>query len=379
VGLVELARPKAPNLAGLVETYRATRTDVKPGTAINLANAAKALLTFFGPDRPIDQVTEADAENYYRYLLKSGKAHNTARRLTGRAKQFFAHAVKARLIPANPFGGIKTATGGNPERQCYVPAEIILKAIEYCPSAEWRLILALSRFAGLRCPSEHLALTWADVLWDQNRFVVRSPKTEHFEGKGQRIVPIFPELRPYLEEAFELAEPGSVYVISKNRHSGRKDGMMNGINVNWRTQFLRILTRAGIQPWPRLFHALRASCQTDLASRFPGHVICNWLGNSLAVAREHYLQVTDEHYELAIQGGAKSGAHAAHFPAQQGIAGICTKAQPSPQTQELQDVLQSPAALSHPVQKRSVTPSGFEPEPREPKSLVLPLHYGVKG
>jgi len=69
------------------------------------------------------------------------------------------------------------------------------------------LIVALSRYAGLRCPSEHLGLTWGDILWDKNRFVVRSPKTEHV-GKAQRVVPIFPELYPYLRDAFEAAEPG---------------------------------------------------------------------------------------------------------------------------------------------------------------------------
>ena len=83
--------------------------------------------------------------------------------------------------------------------------------------------------------------------------------------------------------------------------------MPNGIAVNWRTQFLCILRRAGVQPWPRLFHALRASCQTDLANRFPAPVVCEWLGNSWAVARQHYLQVTEEHFEQAIRG-AESGA-----------------------------------------------------------------------
>ena len=33
--------------------------------------------------------------------------------------------------------------------------------------------------------------------------------------------------------------------------------------------------------------------------RFPGHVVCERLGNSLAIAREHYLQVTEDHYRLA--------------------------------------------------------------------------------
>jgi hypothetical protein len=39
---------------------------------------------------------------------------------------------------------------------------------------------------------------------------------------------------------------------------------------------------------------MRSTRQTELvASGFPSHVVCAWLGNSTDVANEHYLQVTD--------------------------------------------------------------------------------------
>ena len=44
-------------------------------------------------------------------------------------------------------------------------------------------------------------LTWADIDFKRGRMTVRSPKTEHHDGKESRTVPIFPELRPYLEAA----------------------------------------------------------------------------------------------------------------------------------------------------------------------------------
>lgn len=296
--LIEPRKPVAVVTVGaLVAEYLNARSDVKAGTKINLEQSGRALVAYMSKDKPIVEVTEADAENFARHLLTAeGLASNTARRRTGRAKQFFAYAVKKRIISANPFAGIKTATSGNPDRQEYVSVETIRKALDSCPSAEWRLIVALSRFGGLRCPSEHLLLTWADIHWDSGRFTVHSPKTEHIEGKAERIVPIFPELYPYLRDAFELAAPGQIHVITRNRSDS---GMGNGLTTNWRTQFLRILRKAGVKPWPRLFHALRAACQTDLANKFPGHVVCEWLGNSLAVAQEHYLQVTEDHYRLA--------------------------------------------------------------------------------
>ena len=54
----------------------------------------------------------------------------------------------------------------NKAREFFVTHEMPTKVLEACPDAEWRLLFALSRFAGLRCPSEHLALRWADINWE---------------------------------------------------------------------------------------------------------------------------------------------------------------------------------------------------------------------
>ena len=48
--------------------------------------------------------------------------------------------------------------------------------IDNCPDAQWRLLFALSRFGGLRCPSEHLGLRWGDVDWERKRIMVHSPR-----------------------------------------------------------------------------------------------------------------------------------------------------------------------------------------------------------
>jgi hypothetical protein len=75
-------------------------------------------------------------------------------------------------------------------------------------------------------------------------------------------------------------------------------------NCNLRTQFERIVKRAGLQSWPRLFHALRASRETELAKEYPIHVVTSWLGNTPRIALKHYLQVTDADFDQAAQSGA---------------------------------------------------------------------------
>ena len=70
-------------------------------------------------------------------------------------------------------------------------------------------------------------------------------------------------------------------------------------NCNLRTNFLKIIRGTGVEPWPKPWQNLRSTRETELAEVYPAHVVCAWIGNSEAVAREHYLQVTDDHFAQA--------------------------------------------------------------------------------
>jgi len=239
----------------------------------------------------------------------------TVGRRIGIARQMFRVAFKWKLISDNPFTDVHAGSQTNKARQFFIPRDVAQKVIDACPDAQWRLLFALSRYGGLRCPSEHLALKWGDITWntvDENkmprgdgRIKVTSPKTEHHAGGDHRFIPMFPELEPYLQAVFDQAEEGAEFVITRYRDT----------TVNLRTQLLRIMAKAGVKPWPKLWHNLRATRQTELAEKFPLHVVCAWIGNSREVAMSHYLQVTDAHFGQAVAGPVKS---AAQNPAQYG-------------------------------------------------------------
>ncbi len=150
-------------------------------------------------------------------------------------------------------------------------------------------------------------------------------------------------------EAFEAAEPGSEWVIARYRDPTR----------NLRSQFIRILHRAGPKPWPRLFHDLRGSRQTELAAKYPIHVVCSWLGNTQAIAQTDYLQLRDCDFEDAIcdagspQVAQKAAQHAAARSSTETPASVATPQE----TRGLPGV----AAPRGSVQVWKVTPAGFEP------------------
>src|SRR5262249_12983472 len=74
-------------------------------------------------------------------------------------------------------------------------------------------------------------------------------------------------------------------------------------NANLRTQLIRIITAAGLKPWPKLFQNLRATRATEVADMpgIPSHVAAEWMGHSNTIADKHYRQVTREHIERALR------------------------------------------------------------------------------
>ena len=285
------ANGNGPKLGAFTEAHIAKRraAGTKARTLINLQAARRFLVGCFGADRDMRTITPNDADEFKLYMQGKGYAQATIGRQIKHAKYFFRVALRSRVIPDNPFADVKAPAQTNEKRKVFIPLEDAYKVIDACPDCETRLLFALSRFGGLRCPSETLNLKWSDVDWERNRFWASSPKTEHHEGKEGRWVPIFPELRPYLDEAYHQTEEGEVYVITKYRSQ----------NKNFRTRFNRIIRRAGLEPWTKTFHNLRASRETELAQRFPIHVVCAWIGNSALIAQKHYLQITEADFEKA--------------------------------------------------------------------------------
>ena len=261
---------------------------------------------------------ESSIETLRQVIERDPISANTVNDRCKKARQFFASASEYDLIDSNPFSVLKGLTvRANPDRFAYVDRKTAMAVIDAATDAEFRLLIALCRFAGLRNPSETLSLRWCDVDRAELRMTVTSPKTEHHPGGESRTVPITPDLQSFIEEAWDAAPDGAEFVIESCRHAGK----------NFRTRMLRTIRRAGFKPWPKPFQNLRSSCQTDLEESFPSHVVCAWLGNSEKVAREHYLQVTDEHFKKAVQ-------KAVQYPAEKGCETLHSSAAQDQKTRE---------------------------------------------
>jgi len=301
-------------LKEFIAAYIEGRHDVKPASKTVWRQGEASLYEFFGEDRVAHTITTTEAEQFKQSLIQKKLALYTVRKRLQAVRMFFTAMVSQGLIPSSPFDGVKGVQAVVDEsRNVYVSREDAIAAMEKAPDAEWRAMIALSRFGGLRLPSEVLSLKWKHIDWERNRITVVSPKTAHHPGGGQRVIPLFPELVRPLLDASEAAPDGAVHVVS--RHRSQAESAEGWRNANLRTRFNKMVRRAGLKPWPKPFHAMQASCETDLLEAHPLQSVARWMGHSAKIAVANYLRVREEHYLAATNTGAKGGRGLAYFPA----------------------------------------------------------------
>lgn len=293
---VEPESELAPTLKEWTDQYVRNHPG-KTGTIEQLEITARSLCKKIGGERRIDDITPGDAEDYRKWLqtkgnerkkYKTGLATGTVRRRIGRSKQFFNAAIKHKIITENPFAEEASATTGNPERLVMVPAGWIEACIRKAPCEDWRIILAFARYAGMRSHEARIQ-KWEDIDLANNVMLVRSHKSPPV-----RRCPIFPELRPHLLRAREMSPEGAVFVQTRYGHAD-----------NILTTLKRIVTRAGLVPWKKPMQNMRATRETELLAHYPAKDVTSWLGNSPAVANNHYAMVMQASFDRAVVEGAK--------------------------------------------------------------------------
>ena len=97
-------------------------------------------------------------------------------------KGCFSGHIKQPIIDENPFCKVKTQKSSVKVNE-FVPREVVDNLTKKA-NPVWQVILGLSRYGGLRTPSETLSLRWDDIDWEMNQMNIPKPKVEHHAGRG---------------------------------------------------------------------------------------------------------------------------------------------------------------------------------------------------
>ena len=274
------------------------KPSVKPKTMMLYQWHRDKFFEWFSKNELVENVTVERCLDWKADLLTQQAVAGVAGIMKG-AKAVFDWAVAIDWIRENPMKAIPIGSFINRENDRVISMGEYAKLLNICPNQEWRTIVAFARIGGLRCPSELQPMMWSDVNWTENRFVVRSPKTEHHEGHRERIVPLFPELRKVLEQHFSLdGAKDSKFVIEHIRNS----------NTSWNLHapFQAIACRAGLGKIVRPFDNMRMSRSNEVERKFGSKKESLWIGHSEQVMTKHYLVLDDTDYAEAAEADLES-------------------------------------------------------------------------
>jgi integrase len=118
------------------------------------------------------QITPGLADDYKEFLLNMPTATNpektlasmTVRKRLQFAKMVFRAALRHHIITANPFEDVGIKAKKTEGRQHFITAEDTALLLDACgDDQDWRTIIVLARWGGLRCPSEVLSLKINDI------------------------------------------------------------------------------------------------------------------------------------------------------------------------------------------------------------------------
>ena len=156
------------------------------------------------------------------------------------------------------------------------------RILDACPDWTWKLLVGLARYAGLRTPSESLAVQWSNIDWEAHTLRVYGQKTDR-----ERVVPLRSELFNLLM-AGRLELGGSGRIVDRSTNNLQRD-----LRV--------IMDHAGIAAAANVrkpFQAFRASCENDWKEQGVAEpTYAAWLGHSVNVSRRHYVSPTSSEVE----------------------------------------------------------------------------------
>lgn len=273
----------AKSVRQAVEAYELwASTALKPSTVRGNMQTLGEFRADFGGR----QMRSLVADEIDQWLRTRNVSPNTTAKHAKNLKAFIGWARRLRLVDDLRLDSSSSITAGKKE---FVGAERFERLLREFRDPEERCVLGLARWTGLRVPSE-LAIVRAGVDWEKLRLTVPDSKRTRRSSRGppaERTMPIYPELSPFVEAVWDRSAAPTDYLLPSIVGSR---AIVAHVSAT--------CARIGLH-WPRLFHSLRATRQTELIARFGVRAACDWIGNSPSVAGEFYELVADETWAVA--------------------------------------------------------------------------------
>jgi len=245
------------------------------------------LVAFVGPSSAVADLTRDDVDRWADSI--SELAPSTQGKYAAIVRKFLGWCAAERLLESSPAAHLDRKTFAAEARREVADAEfwaLVGVVDRVCADA-----LIVARFAGLRV-GEICKLTWCNYNDADAALMVNDTK----RGKVRRV-PVQGRVAELLQRTAPAARVAGLRVLVGVDGRAVSRSALDG-------RIRAAASASGVAVWPRLFHNLRATLQTEWIADFGIVNACHWIGNSQTVAARHYAMATEAAFRAATARAA---------------------------------------------------------------------------
>lgn len=259
------------------EWLRRKQRDSSKATMARYQGHTDALLEWLGPKRskrPLEALTAQEAREWRDSLQDAGRTGKTVLSYTKDAGAIYRAAIREGLVSFNPFTALEAIDTSDSQDRKPFTGEEVAALLTVAPTEEWRGLILVAAFTGLRL-GDASRMTWEAVDLEAKRITLTPSKTRR--KKREVRIPIQPDLLAYLLAAPVAEDSPAAPVFPKlsKLEVGSRAGLsqtfakiMSAAGVD-RGKPSRVIEEGGTKgagriTWERGFHSLRHTFTTWL-------------------------------------------------------------------------------------------------------------------
>jgi integrase len=171
-------------------------------------------------EKPLETLTTADVEKWKRSLLDTGIVGKTVLSYLKDIGSIYRSAIREGIVAFNPVAACeKPDTSDSQERKPFTVEEVA-KLIKAAPSDEWKGLILMGTFTGLRM-GDAARVQWSSIDLQKKLITLMPTKTK--KKKTLVSIPIHPDLLAYLSKVKITDDTPEAYVFSKLSRLGIGD------------------------------------------------------------------------------------------------------------------------------------------------------------
>jgi integrase len=196
--------------------------DSSKATMARYRGHVKAFLSWIDSkaEKPLETLTTADVDKWKRSLLDTGIVGKTVLSYLKDIGSIYRSAIREGIVAFNPVAACEKPDTSDSQERLPFTVEEVAQLIKAAPDAEWKGLILMGAFTGLRM-GDAARVQWTSIDLEKKLITVMPTKTR--KKKTLVSIPINPDLLAYLSNVTITNDSPEAYVFPKLSRLGIGD------------------------------------------------------------------------------------------------------------------------------------------------------------